>query len=261
MARMKHIFILLGFVSLCLTPVLPSAQCTVHAAQQTAPATATATAYTATEHVAYAALEETYAVAAANDVWFYSEPDADKGRFILPFSYYVKVVTDGSPFCKVEYLEDTFGYEKVTGYCLRDELQFVDFVPIRPYLYYTVTVSYTVASSSPVGSGKLNTIERNVAFYGTFKHGTEMLCYIYADGEFDYVSPSALTQKVSYDFNTDYLAPTGGDAVSTPSEGGGLTGIQIAVICIACVAAVVVAFFVLRGKKPPVARSEEQTEF
>lgn len=232
-SRMKRIvlFISLIFV-LALVPALP----------QTAAGAETAA--------------ERYAVAAEHDVWFYSEANEEKGLFIMPFSYYVKVLAEGEPFCRVEYLENRNGRIPLEGYCKKSDLQFVDFTPVRPWLFYDLELKYSIENGGSVGSGSFDTIARTVSFYGTYYSGTALYYYVYADGQFDYVPAS---QEIKYDFNTDYLTPSSGEVPPADRNGnGGLTGIQIAVVCIVCAAAVVVAFIVLRGKKPPVAQSPEE---
>lgn len=236
MARMKRILLILSMISVCAFSVFfPAPSVAAHA-----------------EAAEPSAAAETYAVAATEGVWFYSEANSAKGLFILPFSYYVKVLDDASPFCEVQYLDKT-------GYCLRSDLLFVDFVPNRPFLRYNYTLSYPLENGSAIGSGAFDSAERDVSFYGTFPFGTQTYYYVYADGIYDYVLK---TQEINYDFNTDYLTPTGGEAEGDKptSAEGGLTGVQIAVICIFCALAVAVAFFVLRGKKPPLPPSDGGTD-
>ena len=67
-AVMKRLFCLILFAALFLTPLL-----------QTRPVSARAA-------------ENEYAVAATQEVWFYSSPDEACGLFLLPKSYYVKIV-------------------------------------------------------------------------------------------------------------------------------------------------------------------------
>ena len=207
---------------------------------------------------AHADSSEVYAVAPTQEVWFYSEAEESRGLFILPQSYYVRVLSDGDPFCRVEYLDNADGFTRLTGYCKRSDLLFVDFIPARPYLHYGLELTYTIDNGTHIGSGGLSSITRTVSFYGTYKNGTALYYYVYADGVFDYV---LATQEVNYELNTDYLAAASGEVPpdgQNPEEG--LTGIQIAVICIVCAATVAVAFFVLRGKKPRLT-STDQPEF
>ncbi|MDE7295787.1 MAG: hypothetical protein K2N84_00835 [Clostridia bacterium] len=204
---------------------------------------------------------ERYAVAATHDVWFYEEANESKGLFILPYTYYVKVLNEGNPYCLVEYQDGTNGYKKITGYCLKDALTFVDFLPERPFLRKQINLAYTIAGGPSFGTGGLGSMERSVCFYGTYYAGTAQYYYVYADGVFDYVPA---TEPVNYDLNTDYLSSV--SAVEPPvdepaKEAGGLNALQIVVICMLCVAAVIAALFVLRGKKPPTLREEQRSDF
>lgn len=251
MARMKRF--LLIFITLISTfafcAVFPAAHATT-AKAETADSTETIEPM------------DTYAVAPTKNVWFYSAPDEEKGLFILPYTYYVKVLTVGKPFCEVQYLEDVAGYKKLTGYCLYDDLQFVDFVPQRPYLYLNLTLKYSLKDTDEFDGSSLGTYERPVVFYGTFYNGTALKYYVYADNQFAKVAPSDVKEELKYDYNTDYrtVATGAGDNGNTASSSNGLSAVQIAVICIVCAAAVAVAFFVLRGKKPPVAGADEGLE-
>lgn len=198
---------------------------------------------------------ERYAVAASRDVWFYSEANDDKGLFVLPYTYYVKILSEGDPFCAVEYHDGSEGYQKVSGFCKRDALTFVDFVPERPFLKKRIRLTYTIDGNNGVGEGAFDSAERTVSFYGTYSSGTAQYFYVYADGVFDYVPA---VQTVSYDLNVDYLASASTEPTTPPVSSEGLNGGQIAVICVLCVAAVAIAVLLLRGKKPPAPRSRSE---
>ncbi len=196
-----------------------------------------------------------YAVADARDVWFYGQADESKGLFLLPYTYYVRVISEGEIFSFVEYQDSSDGYKPITGYCLREQLTYVDFVPARPYLKKRITLTYTIDTGAGVGNGSFNNMERTVCFYGAFSSGTAPYYYVYADGVFDYVPA---VEPVTYDLNTDYVKPATGETDPPPAaENKGVNGMQIALICVLCGAAAVVAFFVIRGKKPPAPNREE----
>lgn len=199
---------------------------------------------------------ELYAVADHSDVYFYSEANEKSGLFILPYTYYVKVVNLGDPFCLVEYLTDEAPYKKVTGYCKKSELTFVDFVPVRPYLKREVTVKYSLSSSLPtVPSGAFDSVEVSYLYYGSYRAGTSLFYYVYGNGAFGYVPAEG---ELTYDLNTDYLQSTSGSEEDPPPETNqvALTGLQIALICVGCVLLVLFAFLVLR-KRPAPPPSEE----
>lgn len=202
--------------------------------------------------------ELTYAVADGKEIWFYAEADENTGLFIIPYTYYVIVLDYGAPFCAVQYFDDVSPYKAVKGYCKTEELTFVDFVPARPFLRVELTYTYqlSVSSSVTMGSGTFNTVEKTFVYYGTSYLGTARFHYVSSGGIFDYI-PAA--QEITYELNTDYLTET----VVAPAveeeetaETSSPTPLQIALICLAGVAACAIVFFVLRGKKPPVREAE-----
>lgn len=201
---------------------------------------------------------EVYAVAARNDVWLYTEENEESGLFLLPYTYYVRVLERGEEFSAVVYGEDAAPYRTVEGYCKTEMLTFVDFIPERPFLKLEVTVTYTVPGPSEMGNGTFDEIERTFHYYGTSYLGTQRYFYVLSDGVFDYI-PAA--RDVNYELNTDYLEETVAPAPDDPSpeaEPAGLTGWQIAALTLGILAVAAIAFFVLRGKRSPVPSEGEE---
>ena len=201
---------------------------------------------------------EVYAVAARNDVWLYTEENEESGLFLLPYTYYVRVLERGEEFSAVVYGEDAAPYRTVEGYCKTEMLTFVDFIPERPFLKLEVTVTYTVPGPSEMGNGTFDEIERTFHYYGTSYLGTQRYFYVLSDGVFDYI-PAA--RDVNYELNTDYLEETVAPAPDGPSpeaEPSGLTGWQIAALTLGILAVAAIAFFVLRGKRSPVPSEGEE---
>lgn len=196
-----------------------------------------------------------YAVAEDDNVYFYSQADDKSGLFILPRTYYVRVLAVGEPFCRVEYQEDVLPYKKLTGYCRKGELTFVDFVPARPFLNKEISVTYTLPESgSPVGE-TFGSIEVSYLYYGSYRAGTSLFYYVCSDGKFGYV-PAA--EELTYDLNTDYLSAVSGTE-EPPAESGktsSLSPAQIVAVCVICLSAAAVAVFVVRGKRKPAPRDE-----
>ena len=135
----------------------------------------------------------------------------------------------------------------------------MDFRPERPFLKLEVTVTYTVpGTSSEMGNGTFDEIERTFHYYGTSYLGTQRYFYVLSDGVFDYI-PAA--RDVNYELNTDYLEETVAPAPDDPSpeaEPSGLTGWQIAAPTLGILAVAAIAFFVLRGKRSPVPSEGEE---
>lgn len=190
---------------------------------------------------------ERYAVAAQEGVWFYAAENEESGLFQIPYTYYVRVLKEGTLYTAVQYLDNVAPYRAVTGFCKTDELTFVDFIPERPYLHREITVVYRVAGEALMGSGAFDKLEKTFVYYGTSYSGTARFFYVMADGIFDYVPA---TQEIVYDLNTDYLKPSSAeDPAPEPAPSSSPSVIQVIVICGAGVALIAIAAFVLRGKR------------
>ncbi len=193
--------------------------------------------------------EETlYAVAESADVWFLETESEDSKLFCIPRTYYVKVLSKGEKFSLCEYLRDSAPYRKVRGYCLTDSLKFVDFVPVRPFLFREVTVEYVLPGAS-LGDGKFSGKEETFVYYGYRYENGQLYFYVGKNGEFDYIPAD---EELTFELNTDFLpdpeAPAAGGKISD-----GLSAVQIVLITLAAVAVLVVAVFVAHGRKtaPP----------
>ncbi len=192
-----------------------------------------------------AAEEGRYAVA-VGDVWFYSSASEEAKLFLLPDTYYVRVLDEGETYCTVEYQADDAPYKKLLGYCRTDALTFVDFTPARPYLRKQITVEYTLPDAGGLGSEEFTGVERTFVYYGDRYEGAQLYLYVLSGDVFGYLPADAPPE---YERNTDYLEQTSGEAEESAPQG--TNAVQIVVIVLACVAAAAVAVILLRGKRPP----------
>ncbi len=199
--------------------------------------------------------EPRYAVAASEDVWFYASEDEKSGLFLIPYTYYVKIIAVGTLFTAVEYLDDVPPYRAVRGFCKTQDLTFVDFVPARPFLRREIKATYEVENptGTRMGNGSFDKIERTFVYYGTSYSGTARFFYVCADGVFDYIPA---TRDIVFELNTDYLQNTSGEPAEEPSEKSGLSAGQIVAICAVALAFVAIAALVLRGKRASPAPQE-----
>lgn len=195
-----------------------------------------------------------YAVAATEGVWLYAQKSEDSGLFVLPYTYYVRVLEQGDEYCSVIYGTDASPYRTVSGYCKTSELTFVNFVPERPFLQLELTVTYTLPGGAVMGNGSFSQLTKRFHYYGTSYLGTARYFYVLADGMFDYIPA---TQEIVYDYNTDYLTNTSAPSEGTPPPqdetppAESLSALQITVICAIVFAVLAIAVFVLRGKRAP----------
>ena len=197
-----------------------------------------------------AAEGDRFAVAETDGVWFYSEKDEASGIFLLPVSYYVKITEQGEPFCAVEY-GDGVTLPKLKGYCKTEKLKSVSFTPARPYLVKQVTLTYTLEGSL---FDEFDSLEKTFLYYGSTFRGTARYWYVCADGKYGYVSAN---EEPEYERNVDYLTSDVSGEVNPPERAQGLSGVQIALICVALFAAAAVAAVVFFARRSPAPRREE----
>ena len=204
-----------------------------------------------------AAEEAEYACIRSDDIYLYAEENDRSGLFILPYTYYVKVLAPGIEYCRVEYLSDGPNTRKVTGYCKTADLTFVDYVPERPYLYYTFDVTYTIEGGAPSLSsdGFLTEITVTCAYYGEYRVGSKIYCYVLREGEFGYIPRP---DDLDFDLNGEYeehlssAEPDTGAGNFTDGNGERMSTVQIVFIVLLCILVPVAAALILRPpKKPP----------
>ena len=187
------------------------------------------------------------------DVWFYASANEEDRLFLIPDTYYVRVLEEGEIYSTVEYLVDDAPYRKLLGYCRTDELLFVDFIPVRPYLRKQIRVTYTLPDTGNLGSEDFTTVERTFVYYGDRIDGNQLYLYVLSEGKFGYIPAKT---SPDYEHNTDYLLAT--DKTDTPtSPKETISATQIIIVCLACAAAVAVAIILMRGKRQPAADTQE----
>lgn len=201
-----------------------------------------------------------YACILADDVFFYATPDERKGLFLLPKSYYVRLMEYGSTFCKVEYQRSESAAQRLVGYARTEELTFVDYVPVRPYLYYVFDVKYTIEDSEAGNSSFLTEITLSCVYYGDYRVGSETYCYVLRGEEFGYIpKPSGF----SYHPNTEYedylssLSPSSSADTQEPVPTEEASPMQIAILVVICLLVPVLAAFILKPPKKPTFEVEE----
>lgn len=204
-----------------------------------------------------------YAVAADPGVWFYTSESEEGKLFLIPETYYVRVLSEGEMFTAVEYLVNDPPYRKIMGYCETAALTFVGFIPARPFLRKQITVAYTLSEDGAIYDAfpdVFGSIERTFVYYGLRYLGGERLAYVLYDGTFGYIP---IAEEPDYERNDDFLnVPSGsvGGESETPTGKKGLSAAEIAAICIACVAAVGVAVFALKGKNRSPSSDPDRSE-
>lgn len=197
-----------------------------------------------------------YACICNNDTYFYAAKDERRGLFLLPQTYYVKILSVDAQFCKIEYLYDSEYTQKLTGYAKTSNLTFVDYLPNNPYLTHLFEVDYTIGGTDGGNDGFLDKITITCAYYGDYIVGSERYCYVLRGDSFGYV-PKPI--DFAYEQNTeyaDYLASQKQDEPPSQSsehtENEGMSSAQIAILIVLCLLVPTLTALILKPpKKPP----------
>ena len=168
---------------------------------------------------------------------------------MLPKTYYVKTLSIGAEFTKVEYQTDGEGIKAITGYCKTADLTFVDYTPKTPYFYTFFNVTYTIAEADK-SYPFLTEITVRCAYYGEYPIGSDTYCYVLREDGFGYVPKP---ENLNFIENTEYAdrqEQTPQKEPTTPiEEQQSLPPMQIATIFILCLLAPILSAFILRSTK------------
>ncbi len=194
-----------------------------------------------------------YACILSPDVFFYTQKEEKCGLFLLPETYYVKILDVAPDFCKIEYLYDDTHTQKLIGYAKTNQLTFVPYVPKRPYLYHLFDVRYTI-NNAPDVSSVLGEIVVACAYYGDYNIGTQTYCYVLRGDTFGYVpkpTQFTITRNDEYDLwlQSHSLSPEQNQA-PTPQEETPSSPAQIALLVAVCLLIPILAAFLFRSPKP-----------
>ena len=201
------------------------------------------------------AASELYACVCTDSAFFYAAKDERRGLFLLPETYYVKVLSSDADFCKIEYAYDSDYTQKLTGYAKTNELTFVDYTPKTPYLTHLFEVRYSLDDTQHDDDSFLNQITLTCAYYGDYKIGSKTYCYILRGDEFGYVpKPENFTFEKNTEY-AEYLAAKEEEEKPTPSEpspkNDSSSPAQIAILIVLCLLVPALAALILKPPKRP----------
>ena len=193
-----------------------------------------------------------YACILTDDVYLYASSNERSGLFLLPRTYYVKILEEKPEFTKVEYSLDGADTKKITGYCKTDQLTFVDYVPKDPYFFSYFELTYRIEDD-----GKnypfLTEIKVTCAYYGEYPIGSETYCYVLREDAFGYVpKPDDLFVPVNTEYDDRFQTPLPDDGTEPPLNSDALPPMQIVTIVLLCLLAPILASLILRpNRKQP----------
>ena len=187
--------------------------------------------------------------------FFYALPDENRGVFLLPKTYYVRLIEYGSEFCKIEYQADFDIAQRLVGYAKTNALTFVDYVPECPYLYQTFDVVYQLNDAEHLDPSSLTQVVMTCAYYGDFKVGSKTYCYVLRGSQFGYVpKPTNLTYEENYEY-AEYLENLQA-STSAPNEEpnpnkSAVSPMQIGILVALCLLVPLLAALILKPPRRP----------
>ena len=201
-----------------------------------------------------------YACILTDDVYFYASPDEKNGLFLLPKTYYVRLIESGKEYCKVEYQRNESDALRITGYARTKDLAFVEYVPLRPYLYHVFDVTYTIESAEPNNSSFLTQITVSCVYYGDYQIGSELYSYVLRGKEFGYIpKPNDLTFEKNNEYN-DYLASLTPPTSETPEKKPTpveYSPMQVVILLIICLLVPILAGLIVKPNRRQVFEIED----
>lgn len=149
------------------------------------------------------------------DCYFYDTPTLTRGVFLLPETYFVKILEEQDAYYRIEYLTDTAFTRKIVGYCRKEKVSPVDFQPTNPYLYRSFDVKYQTGGET--GDGFLTQITLSCAYYGDYRIGEQDYCYVLRGEEFGYVpKPDGFFYERNPEAAQTPSSPAKDDSASSP---------------------------------------------
>lgn len=191
--------------------------------------------------------EETarYARILDEEVYFYERAEAESGLFVLPRTYFVRITGEEGNYYAAEYRT---GSAALQGYCLKSQVELVDYVPETPYLDYTIEVVFETEGAEQLPAGFITRYTVEADFYGTFSYGSAIYYYVSLEGDFGYV-PATACAPLDYPENTEHMQEE--SSPPAPQESGGMNAVNIVLICALSVAGIGAVYFLFRPAKPP----------
>ena len=165
--------------------------------------------------------------------------------FLLPKTYYVKVVDYGAEYTKIEYLYDSDKVKKLVGYAKTSTLTFVDYIPNEPYLYKIFQLRYTMGGSP---DGALGEIVVDCAYYGDYTIGGKTYCYVLRGNDFGYVEKPT---NFHYPENPEHATRFPQNQTQAKAETPTTSPTQIAILICLCLLVPLLAGLILRPPRRP----------
>lgn len=131
-----------------------------------------------------------YARILSENTIFYANPDCTIPKFIIPYSYFVRILQIGTESTKVSYMDQNSGLPASIGYIKTCDLFLFNDIPLNPYpvLKLTLKSDEILFADSDCNYPKTVLTDGCVAvYYGELTIDGITFCYVYASGFIGYV--------------------------------------------------------------------------
>ena len=108
-------------------------------------------------------------------------------------TYFVRITGEEGNYYAAEYRT---GSAALQGYCLKSQVELVDYVPETPYLDYTIEVVFETEGAEQLPAGFITRYTVEADFYGTFSYGSAIYYYVSLEGDFGYVPATACAPSI-----------------------------------------------------------------
>ena len=201
--------------------------------------------------------EYAYARVVADDACLYADYSLTMPRFIVPESYFVKVISSGSDVCRVSFMDGNA--PPLEGYLKTINLSFVKDKPEKCYPDITLTATRDEVMFSELGSKTpraVLSVGETAYYYGELTLSGENYVYVYSGGCIGYVSKSGFspftvpfTQGYSRNAENSSQETSNNSSDKKPEPSVEYDPGKIIIIAAALIAVVSVVFIVTRPQK------------
>ena len=189
-----------------------------------------------------------YAYIQSDDAFFFAHPDEKEGLFLLPPTYFVRLLNYTDTLCRVEYQTDGTHTKRLVGYVKTEHLVFVSFTPKHPYPLCVFDIDYKIEDAAQISDGFLTQITMSCTYYGDYKIGSATYCYVLREGEFGYIpKPESLIVPENTEY-AEYLSSSKTDSDSAQPTPKNNTPAQIAILVTLCLLVPLLAALILKPK-------------
>ncbi len=193
-----------------------------------------------------------YACILNEETYLNATPDETQGLFLLPTTYYVKLLDYGGQYCRVEYLYDDAQTKKIIGYVQTKLLTFVDYVPKSPYFYHSFELHYRIDDALTENSDFLSEITLSCAYYGDYKIGSKLYCYVLRGDSFGYVpKPATLVVPINTEYAERLAQTSASSSAEETLQSKESSPAQIAILVALCLLVPVLAALILKPPRRP----------